>query len=183
MVLVDAGAEYENYAADVTRTFPASGKFSPEQRAVYEIVLEAQLAAIKSIKPGASWNRAQEIVVKIITQGLRDLGILKGNVADLIHKNAYVPFYMHRVGHWLGLDVHDVGRYKDHEKWRQLQPGMVLTVEPGIYLSALIPNLPKRWHNIGVRIEDDVVVTKTGCNVLSKKIPKTIQEIETIMKG
>jgi Xaa-Pro aminopeptidase len=181
MVLIDAGAEYQNYAADITRTFPANGKFSAEQADIYQLVLEAQLAAIKTIKPGTSWPAAQQAIVKVITQGLIDLRILKGRLSDLVEKQSYLSFYMHKSGHWLGLDVHDVGRYRIGEKWRSLQPGMALTVEPGIYISADIPNVHKRWHNIGVRIEDDVLVTKKGCDVLSKDIPKKIADIEAIM--
>lgn len=181
VVLIDAGAEYQNYAADITRTFPANGKFTPEQRDIYQLVLDAQLAAIKTVKPGASWTTAQQTIVKIITQGLIDLKILKGRLNDLIEKQAYLPFYMHKSGHWLGLDVHDVGRYRVGDKWRNLQQGMVLTVEPGIYISSDIPGVHKRWHNIGVRIEDDVLVTKNGCDVLSKDIPKEIADIEAIM--
>ncbi len=181
LVLIDAGAEYHNYASDITRTFPANGRFTGEQRAIYELVLESQLAAIKSVKPGASWTAAQNVIVKIITQGLKDLGLLKGNMDELIEKQAYFPFYMHRSGHWLGLDVHDVGRYSIETKWRSLQPGMVFTVEPGIYISADIPGVPKKWHNIGVRIEDNVLVTEKGHEVLSQKIPKTVAEIEAIM--
>lgn len=181
LILIDAGAEYQNYAADITRTFPANGKFSGEQRAIYELVLESQLAAIKSIKPGASWTAAQNVIVRIITQGLVDLGILKGDVNNLIEKRAYFSFYMHRSGHWLGLDVHDVGRYNIDNKWRPLEAGMTLTVEPGIYISADIPGVPKRWHNIGVRIEDDVLVTEAGRDVLSKQIPKTVADIEALM--
>jgi Xaa-Pro aminopeptidase len=182
LVLIDAGAEYQNYAADITRTFPANGQFSAEQRAIYEIVLAAQTAAIESIKPGAPVDRTQTVVVKTITQGLLDLGILTGKLDDLIEQQAYLPFYMHRASHWLGLDVHDVGRYKIDNHWRSLAAGMVLTVEPGIYISAELSQVPKRWHNIGVRIEDDVLVTKTGYRVLSQYIPKTIDEIETIMR-
>lgn len=181
LVLIDAGAEYQNYASDITRTFPANGRFSGEQRAIYDLVLEAQLAAIKSVKPGASWTAAQQVVVKIITQGLIDLGIIKGNLSDLIEKQAYFPFYMHRSGHWLGLDVHDAGRYTLGNKWRSLQPGMVLTVEPGIYISADLPSVHKRWHNIGVRIEDNVLVTQKGHEVLSHKIPKKSADIEALM--
>lgn len=181
MVLIDAGAEYYNYAADITRAFPANGKFTGEQRAVYELVLDAQLAAIKAVKPGALWTAPQKIIIKTITQGLVDLGILRGNVDALIEKKAYMPFYMHNSGHWLGLDVHDVGRYRIDGKWRSFKPGMVLTVEPGIYISADIPGVHKRWHNIGVRIEDNVVVTKTGRRVLSEKIPKSIADIESVM--
>ena len=181
LVLIDAGAEYQNYAADLTRTFPVNGRFSAEQAAIYDIVLAAQLAAIKSIKPGAPWTKAQEIIVSVITEGLKNLGILKGRLQDLIKKNAYLPFYMHRSGHWLGLDVHDVGTYRLGNQWRPLKPGMVLTVEPGIYISADIPGVHKRWHNIGVRIEDDVLVTKKGCEVLSQRLPKEMDEIEAVM--
>lgn len=182
LVLIDAGAEMNNYAADITRTFPANGKFSGEQRAIYELVLNAQLEAIESIKPGAGWSDAQTRVVQCLTQGLVDLGILKGRVDSLIEQEAYLPYYMHRSGHWLGLDVHDAGAYKKGEQWRPLSPGMVLTVEPGLYLSANIPGLPARWHHIGVRIEDDVLVTESGSRVMSQSIPKTINEIEAVMK-
>ncbi|OGT36542.1 MAG: Xaa-Pro aminopeptidase [Gammaproteobacteria bacterium RIFCSPHIGHO2_12_FULL_38_14] len=180
LVLIDAGCEYQSYASDITRTFPVNGKFSGEQRAIYDLVLTAQEAAINAIKPGVSWTLPQEKVVKIITQGLIDLGILKGRLPDLIEKEAYFPFYMHRSGHWLGLDVHDAGRYKMGQKWRPLQEGMVFTVEPGLYIPSL-PNVPKRFHHIGVRIEDDVVVTEKGCKVLSESIPKKSSEIEAIM--
>jgi Xaa-Pro aminopeptidase len=181
LVLIDAGCEWSNYASDVTRTFPANGRFSKEQRAVYEIVLAAQLAAIKAIKPGVSFDTIQAITVNIITQGLIDLEILKGERQELIEQQAYLPFYMHKVSHWLGLDVHDVGRYKLGEKWRKLQAGMLLTVEPGIYISADIPGVHKRWHNIGVRIEDDILVTSRGHEVLSHAAPKTIADIEKLM--
>lgn len=181
LVLVDAGAEYQYYAADITRTFPANGRFTNEQRAIYELVLKAQLAAIKAIKPGVSWVAPQEIIVKIITAGLLELGILKGNLKELITKKAYQPFYMHSSGHWLGLDVHDAGAYKVNGKWRTLKSGMVLTVEPGIYIPAGIPGVHKRWQNIGVRIEDDVLVTDKGCKVLSENIPKHVDDIEALM--
>ncbi len=183
LVLIDAGAEYQNYAADITRTFPSNGHFSAEQRAVYDIVLAAQNAAINSIKPGANWGHAQLIILKIVTQGLVDLRILKGRVSDLIEKKAYLPYYMHRSGHWLGLDVHDVGCYRNEGKWRALQPNMVLTVEPGLYLSADIPGLASRWHNIGVRIEDDVLVTAKSHDVLSAAVPKTVDAIQAVMAG
>lgn len=182
LVLIDAGCEYHNYAADITRTFPANGRFSPEQRAIYEIVLAAQLAGIKAVRPGAPWSAPQEIITKIITKGLLDLGILKGKLNDLIREEAYFTFYMHKSGHWLGLDVHDVGYYKIKNKWRLLQPGMVLTVEPGIYISSDVRGVAKRWHNIGVRIEDDILVTAKGCEILTHRLPKIIKEIEAIMK-
>lgn len=183
LVLIDAGAEYENYASDITRTFPANGRFSKEQRAIYELVLSAQLAVIKAIKPGALFSVMQEIVVKVITQGLIDLGLLKGKLSTLIEKQAYTPFYMHRAGHWLGLDVHDAGLYRVDGKWRKFEPGMVVTVEPGIYISADTPGVHKKWHNIGVRIEDDVLVTQKGNDVLSKHIPKQVADIEGLMAG
>lgn len=183
IVLIDAGAEYEYYAADITRTFPANGRFSPEQKAVYEIVLDAQVAGIKAIRPGVAFPAIQKIMVKIITQGLVDIGILNGNVSDLIEKEAYFDYYMHKSGHWLGLDVHDAGRYKIGDKWRTLEPGMVLTVEPGIYISADIKGVPKRWQHIGVRIEDDILVTEKGHEVLSAAAPKTVAEIEDLMRA
>jgi Xaa-Pro aminopeptidase len=180
LVLVDAGCEYQYYASDITRTFPASGRFSAEQKAIYEIVLAAQLAGIKAVRPGAAYSHYHETVVKVITQGLLDLKLLKGRLSDLIEKQAYFKFYMHKSGHWLGMDVHDVGRYKVSGQWRRLEPGMVLTVEPGIYISA-DSGAPKRWHNIGIRIEDDVLVTEKGCEVLSHKAPKKIEDIEALM--
>ena len=139
------------------------------------------MAAIQSIRAGSLWIKAQQVIVKVITQGLIDLKILKGRLHDLIEQEAYSKFYMHRSGHWLGLDVHDAGRYKMGESWRPLQAGMVLTVEPGIYLSSNIPGIPKQFQNIGVRIEDDVLVTEKGCKVLSEKIPKKIADIEQVM--
>jgi Xaa-Pro aminopeptidase len=181
LVLIDAGAEYNYYAADITRTFPANGRFSDEQRAIYELVQKSQLAALKAVRPGAAWPSMQTAIVKVLTQGLLDLGILKGRLNDLIEKEAYFPFYMHKSGHWLGLDVHDAGRYKVDGKWRTLKPGMVLTVEPGIYISADIPGVHKRWHNIGVRIEDDVLVTAKGCDILSRDVPKSVADIEALM--
>lgn len=181
LVLIDAGCEYENYASDITRTFPANGKFTGEQKAIYELVLASQLAAIKTIKPGALWTSAQTTIIKVLTQGLVDLKILKGNVDGLIEKRAFAPFYMHNSGHWLGLDVHDAGSYAADGKWRKLEKGMVLTVEPGLYISADIPGVHERWHNIGVRIEDNVLVTSTGCDVLSRAIPKSVSDIEALM--
>ena len=181
LVLIDAGSEYDYYASDVTRTFPANGKFSGEHRAIYEIVLAAQLAGIKAVKPGTAWNQIDKIVTKIITQGLIHIGLLKGTLDDLIEKQACTPFYMHRSGHWIGLDTHDAGRYKINDKWRKLEPGMVRTVEPGIYISADTPGVPARWHNIGVRIEDDIVVTQNGHENLSHAAPKKMADIEALM--
>lgn len=181
LVLIDAGCEYEYYASDITRTFPASGKFSKEQKAIYEIVLKAQEAAIAEVKPGASWDAPHKASVKVITQGLARLGLLKGTPAKLIKSEAYREFYMHRVGHWIGMDVHDVGDYKIDETWRLLEPGMVTTIEPGIYISPNNKKVAKKWRGIGVRIEDDVLVTSKGHKVLSTGIPKTVDEIESFM--
>tara|TARA_B100001245_G_scaffold48101_1_gene31673 strand:+ start:7641 stop:8963 length:1323 start_codon:yes stop_codon:yes gene_type:complete len=181
LVLIDAGCEYEYYASDITRTFPANGKFSAEQRAIYEIVLKAQKVAIEAVKPGASWDAPHNASVKVITEGLVKLGLLKGRPTQLIKSEAYKDFYMHRVGHWLGMDVHDVGNYKIDDKWRLLEPGMVTTIEPGIYIAPDNAKVTKKWRGIGVRIEDDVLVTKTGYKVLSTGIPKTVQEIESFM--
>lgn len=181
LVLIDAGCEYGHYASDITRTFPANGKFSPEQKAIYNIVLKAQLAAIEAIRPGVPWDEPHNISVKIITQGLVRLGIMNGRPSQLIKSEAYRDFYMHRIGHWIGMDVHDVGDYKIDDDWRLLEPGMVTTVEPGIYISPSNKKVPKKWRGIGVRIEDDVLITRNGNKVLSADIPKTIQEIESFM--
>lgn len=181
LVLIDAGCELEHYAADITRTFPANGKFSKEQKALYELVLKSQLAAIKTIKPGNHWNQSHDATVKVITKGLVELGLLKGTVSKLIEKEAYKDFYMHRAGHWLGMDVHDVGDYKVGDEWRVLEEGMAMTVEPGIYVAPDNKKVAKKWRGIGIRIEDDVVVTKTGCDVLTKNVPKTVKEIEALM--
>lgn len=181
LLLVDAGAEYDCYAADVTRTFPVNGRYTPAQREAYEVVLEAQRAAIEKIKPGNHWNDPHEAAVRAVTKGLIDLGILKGKLATLVKDEAYKPFYMHRTGHWLGMDVHDVGDYKVGGAWRVLEPGMTLTVEPGLYLKAGTRGLAKRWWNIGIRIEDDVLVTSTGNEVLTAEAPKTVEQIESLM--
>lgn len=181
LVLIDAGCEYEHYASDITRTFPATGKFSPEQKAIYQIVLDAQSAAIEVIKPGAAWDAPHNASVKVIVQGLVKLGLLKGRVSQLIKSEAYKDFYMHRVGHWIGMDVHDVGDYKIDDKWRLLEPNMVTTIEPGIYISPDNKSVAKKWRGIGVRIEDDVLVTKKGYRILSQGIPKTVAEIEAHM--
>ncbi len=181
LLLIDAGAEYDYYAADITRTFPVSGRFSRAQRRLYQIVLNAQYAAIKQVRPGSHWNQPHEAAVKVITEGLVELGLLKGRVTTLIKSGAYKKFYMHRTGHWLGMDVHDVGEYKEGNVWRTLEPGMVLTIEPGLYIPAGAKKVDKRWWNIGIRIEDDVLVTKDGCDVLSDDIVKEIDDIEALM--
>lgn len=181
LVLVDAGCELEYYAADVTRTFPVNGRFSPPQRALYELVLRAQEAAIAEIRPGNHWNQPHDASVRVITAGLVQLGLLRGKVANLVKRKAYRDFYMHRVGHWLGLDVHDVGDYRVGGEWRLLEPGMVMTVEPGIYVAPHNRKVAAKWRGIGIRIEDDVVVTRDGCEVMTAKAPKTVEEIEALM--
>lgn len=181
LILIDAGCELDCYASDITRTFPASGRFSPEQRAIYDIVLEAQEAAFAAIAPGRHWNEAHEATVQVITAGLVRLGLLKGEVDELIASEAYRAFYMHRAGHWLGMDVHDVGDYRVGGEWRVLEPGMVMTVEPGIYVAPDNEDVPRKWRGIGVRIEDDVVVTRSGCEILTDGVPKQVDEIEALM--
>ncbi|MEH6562291.1 MAG: Xaa-Pro aminopeptidase [Marinobacter sp.] len=181
LVLIDAGCEVECYASDITRTFPVSGTFSPEQRAVYQVVLDAQYAAIDAVRPGNHWNHPHEAALRVLTGGLIELGILSGTVDDAIASEAFKPFFMHRTGHWLGLDVHDVGDYKVGDAWRLLEPGMALTVEPGLYISPSNTDVDEKWRGIGIRIEDDVVVTKEGCRVLTEGVPKTIEEIEALM--
>ena len=182
ILLIDAGAELECYASDISRTFPVNGTFSKEQRALYQLVLDSQYAAIEQVQPGNHWNEPHEAAVKVLTKGLIKLGLLKGTPAKAIKDESYKKFYMHRTGHWLGMDVHDVGDYKIDEEWRVLEPGMVLTVEPGLYIAPM-KGVAKKWHNIGIRIEDDVLVTKTGHDVLSKNAPKEIDEIEALMQG
>lgn len=182
LVLVDAGAEFHCYASDITRTFPVNGKFSAEQQAVYEVVLASQLAAIEQIKPGSHWNDPHETAVQVLTQGMKDLGLLQGDVSELIETEAYRRFYMHRTGHWLGLDVHDVGDYKVHDEWRVLEPGMVMTVEPGIYIAPDDASVAGKWRGIGIRIEDDVAVTRKGYEVFTDGVPKSVSDIEKLMK-
>ncbi|MBR9805386.1 M24 family metallopeptidase, partial [bacterium] len=182
LVLIDAGCELQHYAADITRTFPANGKFSKEQQALYEVTLEAQLAAIDCVKPGNHWNHPHDATVEVITQGLIDLGLLKGELNEQIELETYKAFYMHRAGHWLGMDVHDVGNYKIEDEWRVLEPGMVMTIEPGIYVSPNNRQVAAKWRGIGIRIEDDVVVTKSGCHNMTEAAPKTVSDIERHMK-
>jgi len=182
LLLIDAGCELDYYASDITRTYPVNGKFTPEQRAVYEIVLEAQLAAIDLTRVGNHWNDPHDACVKVITRGLKKLGLLDGRLPTLIKEQAYRQFFMHRTGHWLGIDVHDVGDYKVSDEWRMLEAGMVTTVEPGIYIGNS-RKVPARWRNIGVRIEDDVAVTRKGPDVLSKALEKDPDDIEALMQS
>lgn len=183
LILIDAGCEVNHYASDITRTFPANGRFSPEQKALYQLVLDAQFAAIDAVKPGNHFNHPHEATLQVLTQGLVGLGLLTGDVNQLIKDEAYKPFYMHRTSHWLGMDVHDVGAYKIDGQWRVLQAGMVLTIEPGLYIAPDDESVDKKWRGIGIRIEDDVLVTAKGHRVLSEEVPKTIADIEALMAG
>ncbi len=182
LLLIDAGCELDGYASDITRTFPVNGKFSAAQREVYELVLAAQAAAIAQVMPGAGWNAPHDAAVQVLARGLVDLGLCRGSVDQVIESGDYRKFYMHRTGHWLGLDVHDAGDYKRGGDWRKLEPGMVLTVEPGCYIQAG-DDIPDRYANIGVRIEDDVAVTASGHEVLTQAAPKTVADIEALMRG
>jgi Xaa-Pro aminopeptidase len=181
LLLLDAGCEHDYYASDITRTFPVGGRFTPSQRAIYDVVLEAQLAAIDKVRSGNHWNHPHEAAVRVITQGLVTLGLLKGKVTALIKDQAYLQFFSHRTGHWLGLDVHDVGDYKVGGEWRVLEPGMVLTVEPGIYIRPS-PRVPKEFWNIGIRIEDEVLVTANAAEVLTAALEKTPEAIEALLQ-
>ena len=179
LVLIDAGCEFAMYAGDITRTFPVNGKFSEAQKAIYDIVLQAQKRAIELLVPGSSIAKVNEEVIRIKTEGLVRLGILKGDVDELIEQKAYREFYMHGLGHWLGLDVHDVGEYGENRS-RTLEPGMVITVEPGLYLSK-DADIPEQYKGIGIRIEDDALITAEGCELLTRGVPVAASEIEELM--
>jgi Xaa-Pro aminopeptidase len=181
LLLIDAGCELDGYASDITRTFPVSGRFGGAQREVYEIVLAAQRAAIDAVKPGASWIAPHDAAVRVLAQGMLDLQLVKGTLDTVLEKETYKRFYMHRTGHWLGLDVHDAGDYRRAGQWRPLAPGMTLTVEPGLYIRAA-DDVPERLRDIGVRIEDDVLVTPQGCEVLTAEAPKLVGDIEALMR-
>lgn len=183
LLLIDAGCEYECYASDITRTFPVNGRYSKAQRALYDLVLEANRAAIAAVRPGNHWNVPHETAVQVLTAGLVRLGLLKGKVPALVKSLAYRRFYMHKTGHWLGMDVHDVGDYKIGDAWRVLEPGMVLTIEPGLYIPPGTRGVPPEFRNIGIRIEDDVLVTRDGHEVLTDGVPKDAGEIEALMAG
>jgi Xaa-Pro aminopeptidase len=182
LVLIDAGCEYQGYDADITRTFPVSGRFSEPQKEIVELVCEANLEAIKQVKPGNHWNDPHHAAVRALTKGMVDIGLLKGAPAKLIKDEAYKQYFMHRTGHWLGMDVHDVGDYKVDDEWRLLEPGMVLTIEPGLYIQHGSRGA-RRWWDIGVRIEDDVVVTKDGHDVLTGDLAKSVDDIEALMNA
>jgi len=181
LLLVDAGCEFDGYASDITRTVPVSGRFSPAQREVYEIMLAAQRAAMACVGPGKGWIDPHDAAVRVLAQGMLDLRLLAGSLDEVIEKETYKRFYMHRTGHWLGMDVHDAGEYKRQGQWRVLLPGMTFTVEPGLYIRAA-DDIPERLRNIGVRIEDDVLVTETGCEVLTPDVPKSVGDIEALMR-
>ena len=181
LLLIDAGCELDGYAADITRTFPVNGRYSGAQREVYELVLAAQAAAIGEVRAGNGWNAPHDAAVKVLAQGMLDLKLLAGSLDAVLEKETYKRFYMHRTGHWLGLDVHDAGEYKRAGQWRALAPGMTLTVEPGLYLRAA-DDVPERLRDIGVRIEDDVLVTEAGCEVLTAEAPKAVDEVEALMR-
>jgi Xaa-Pro aminopeptidase len=183
LLLIDAGTEYGYFTGDITRTYPASGTFTEEQAAVYQIVLDAQVEAIKAVRPGATFIEPHDRAVRVLTEGLARLGLLEGDPDKIIEEGGYKKFYMHRTSHWLGMDVHDAGPYKVADEWRRLEPGMVLTIEPGIYIAADLEDVEPRYRGIGVRIEDDVLVTASGNEVLSARVPKTIEEIEGLMLG
>ncbi len=181
LVLIDAGSEYEYYAADVTRTFPVSGKFTAAQRELYEIVLRAQQAAIDMVKPGNQWDQPHEAAVRELTAGLIRVGLLEGELEELVEEESYRKFYMHKTGHWLGLDVHDVGEYKIDDQWRVFEPGMVTTIEPGLYIPDDTDGVPAKYRGTGIRIEDDVLVTSDGNQVLTESLPRSIADIEALM--
>ena len=183
LVLIDAGCELDYYASDITRTFPSNGRFSEPQRALYQLTLDAQYAAIEATKPGNHWNQPHEAAVQVLVEGLVELGLLEGSVDELIESQAYRQFYMHKTGHWLGMDVHDVGEYRVDGEWRTLQPGMVLTIEPGLYVAPDDDSVDEKWRGIGIRIEDDVVVTEEGCDILTKDVVKEIADIEALMSA
>jgi Xaa-Pro aminopeptidase len=180
LLLIDAGCELDGYASDITRTFPVNGRFGPGQRDVYALVLAAQAAAIAKVAPGNAWQDPHDAAVRVLVQGFVDLGLLEGSVDGLIESGDFRRFYMHRTGHWLGMDVHDCGDYKRDGRWRTLAPGMVLTVEPGCYIRPG-EGVPEHFWNIGVRIEDDAAVTADGCEIITAQAPKTIDDIEALM--
>jgi Xaa-Pro aminopeptidase len=181
LLLVDAGAEYAGYASDITRTWPVSGRYSKEQRALYQLVLDAQHAAMAQARPGRPWIAGHEAAVSVLTEGLLSLGLLKGTLKANLASGDYRRFYMHKTGHWIGLDVHDVGEYKVAGDFRVLEPGMAFTIEPGLYVAPGTKGVPEKWQGIGIRIEDDVLVTKEGCRNLTAGVPKEIDEVEAVL--
>lgn len=183
LILIDAGCELDYYASDITRTFPANGRFSEPQKALYQLVLDAQYAALEQVKPGNRWQQPHDAAVRVLVRGLLQLGLLQGEEDALIEQQAYRSFYMHKTGHWLGMDVHDVGDYRQDGEWRRFEAGMVLTVEPGLYIAPDDDSVDEQWRGIGIRIEDDVVVTEQGHHVLTSGVVKTIADIEALMQS
>ena len=181
LLLIDAGAEYKGYASDITRTFPISGRYTKAQREIYDLVLEAQMSCVEMVRPGTTHDQLKSHSIEVLTKGMVRLGLLKGDPEDLIEKKKYEQFYMHGLGHMLGIDVHDVGRYYFEKKSRALEPGVVMTVEPGIYINPNTKDVPEQYLGIGVRIEDDVLCTQNGPRVLTNKVPKQADEIEKLM--
>ncbi len=183
LLLIDAGCELDGYASDITRTFPVSGKFSGPQRMIYELVLDAQQAAMEATSRGNSWQAPHDAATKVLAQGFIDLKLCHGSLDKVLENREYSRYYMHRTGHWLGRDVHDVGNYKDDGQWRSLEPGMVLTIEPGCYIRSA-PDIPEQFWNIGIRIEDDAIVNQdSGCEIITSGVPKTINDIESLMSA
>lgn len=183
LLLIDAGCELDGYASDITRTFPVSGKFSGPQRMIYELVLDAQRAAMEATSRGNSWQAPHDAATKVLAQGFIDLKLCHGSLDKVLENREYSRYYMHRTGHWLGRDVHDVGNYKDDGQWRSLEPGMVLTIEPGCYIRSA-PDIPEQFWNIGIRIEDDAIVNQdSGCEIITSGVPKTINDIESLMSA
>jgi Xaa-Pro aminopeptidase len=180
LLLIDAGAEYDFYAADITRTSPIGARFTALQRSMYEVVLDAQLKAIEVIKPGARFDDPHEVALRVLVDGMRQLGILHGSADEIIAKGAYRRYYMHRTSHWLGMDVHDVGLYRVNGASRVLEPGMVLTVEPGLYIAPDDDEVPDSFRGVGIRIEDDVLVTGDGHEVMTAATPKSIADVEAL---
>ncbi len=181
LLLCDAGAEYANYASDITRTWPVNGRYSAEQRALYDVVLAAQKAALAKARPGQPWIAGHEAAVATLTEGLLSLGLLKGTLKTALATESYKKFYMHKTGHWLGLDVHDVGEYKLAGDFRELEPGMVFTIEPGLYIAPGTKGVPAKWQGIGIRIEDDVLVTPDGHEVLTEAVPREAEAVEAVL--
>ena len=183
LLLIDAGCELDGYASDITRTFPVSGKFSGPQRIIYELVLDAQQAAMEATSRGNSWQAPHDAATKVLAQGFIDLKLCHGSLDKVLENREYSRYYMHRTGHWLGRDVHDVGNYKDDGQWRSLEPGMVLTIEPGCYIRSA-PDIPEQFWNIGIRIEDDAIINQdSGCEIITSGVPKTINDIESLMSA
>ena len=182
LLLVDAGAEYKGYASDITRTFPINGRYTRAQREIYDLVLKAQMACVQMVRPGTTHDQLKQHSIEVLTEGMVELGLLQGKPEELIKEKKYEKFYMHGLGHMIGIDVHDVGKYYFGEESRALEPGVVMTVEPGLYIAPDTKDVPEQYLGIGVRIEDDVLCTNNGPRVLTHKVPKQAEEIEALMR-